>query len=326
MSGQKKLMTGVVIVLLLVGGGLAWYFLKGKDQDGGAKKVRIGSLQVAIDYAPYLIAKKKGWIEEALKDSGMEIEYLPTFQSPSPTNEAFAKGLADLVLSAEAPTIIGRAADIDVRIAWLSCTLNSEIIVPEGSAVKSLTDLKGKKVAGLAGSGPHYCLIRNLEGVGLSKRDITFVDMLPPDAKAAFETGVVDAWAMFPPWPEQELVAGKGRVLAGVKGPIQVIVVARGKFAEEHPKVVSAFLGALDRAKEWLRKNPEEAQGLVSEELKLPLEVVKLAWPKLDWNARLDAPVIADIQAKADFLKAEGFTRKAVKVDQDLILQTAGKQ
>ncbi len=117
-------------------------------------------------------------------------------------------------------------------------------------------DLKGKRVAVLAGSAPYYWFVQNLQEHKLSKGDVSFLDMTPPDAKAAFETGAVDAWAMFPPWPEQEIVSGFARVLPGFKAPIQVVAAVRGKFAQEQPAILTAVLVAFDRAKEWLKVHP----------------------------------------------------------------------
>src|SRR5262249_10546906 len=121
-------------------------------------------------------------------------------------------------------------------------------------------------------------------------------------------------WAIFPPFIEQEILTGKGRVLPGYKAPVQVVAAVRGRWADEHPETVSAILAALDRAKVWLRENPEETQRMVSQKLDLPSEVVKLSWKRLDWEADLNSEVIEDIRVKADFLKAEGFIKNSVDV------------
>ncbi len=324
MTSRAKLIAGAVVLLAVVAGLISLTYFGGKKGED-PKRVRMGTLQTAIDYGPYIIAKKKGWIEEALKGEGVTVEYLPTFQAPPAVTEAFSTDRLDLVLTAEVPTVIGRAAGADVQFAWLSATLSSEVIVPTASKANSLADLKGKKVAVLGGSGPHFWLVRNLERSGIPRKEVSAVDMLPPDAKAAFESGVVDAWAMFPPWPEQELVAGKARVLSAPKAPIQVVVAVRGRYAAQHPQTVSAILGALERGRDWLREHPAEAQQIESEELGLPLEVVKLAWPKMDWNARLNDEVIKDIQSKADFLKEEGFVKNSVDVSKDMIWKAPPK-
>lgn len=281
-------------------------------------RVRIGSFQTAIDYAPYVIARQKHWIEEALASVNAAPDYAPTFQTLPSANEAVATARLDVLLNGEIPSIIGRAAGIDLQIAWLSCRLQAETVVPPSSTAVSVADLKGKRVAVLAGSAPYYWFVRNLQERGLSARDVTFLDMTPPDAKAAFETGAVDAWAMFPPWPEQEIVAGRAKALPEFIAPIQVVVAVRGAFAQQHPAELAVVLASFDRAKAWLQAHPDEAQDLMSRALGLPLDVVKLSWSRLDWTAKFDPSLT---QPTADFLKAEGFIKNSVDASRLLLPQ-----
>ena len=319
MNRQRKWII-VALGAIVLGVVLIFTFLReSREANTKSQTIRMGSFSVAIDYAPYLIAKEKNWFEAAFRADGIDLEYT-TFQTLPPINEALATGNVDIVFESAVPVIIGRAAGIDVRFGSMLCTLTSEMAVPSDSAVTSLSDLKGKKIAVLAGSGVHYGLTKNLaEQTGLSKESFEIVDMIPPDAKAAFETGTVDAWAIWPPWIEQELVAGLGRVLPDVTAPVQVVMAVRGQFADEQPESVAKIIGALERAKEWLAENPAEAQQVVSHTLDLPQEVVRLAWPKNDWTATLSPQVKTDLQAKADFLKKEGFTKKVVTVEDALM-------
>ena len=143
--------------------------------------------------------------------------------------------------------------------------------------------------------------------------------MSPPDARNAFETGQVDAWAIWPPWIEQQVVSGKGRVLPGTNARIHSIMSVRGKFQDDHKQIVTAAFDVLERAKAWIREHPEEARGIVAESLKLDRKIIDLAWPKHDWNAELDQNVITDIQAKADFLYKRGLIRSQLNVGSQLI-------
>ncbi len=288
----------------------------------GQSTVRIAMLQTAIDYAPYIISRRKGWLQEELSKVGSRIEVIPTFQSPPASNEALAANRVDMVLTGDVPTIIGKANGIDINVGWLSCTLSSQTILPISSSVSGIADLKGKKVAVLSGSGPHYWFVKNLERSGVKRTEVQFVDMIPPDAKAAFRTGSVDAWAMFPPWPDQELVDGTAKPLPGFTGPIQVLVAVRHEFAQSHPKECQAVYQALSKARQWLKDNPEEARAIVADELSLPLAVVESAWTKMDWSAELNAGVAEEMQGKADFLLESGLVERRVNVAEELVQST----
>jgi sulfonate transport system substrate-binding protein len=284
----------------------------------GEKKVNIGSFSVAVDYAPYLIAKKKGWFDEALAKKGFKASYT-AFQSLPPINESLATGKVDFMFEAEPAAIIGEAAGIDLKIVGISCYLIQEILVPNDSPIKQASQLKGKTIAVLAGTSSHYGLLKMIGKAGLKPSDINVVNMVPPDAKNAFETKKVDGWAVWPPFVEQEEISGKGRKLPKGDAVINSIMAVRSKFSQENPGVVKDMVAVLQRSKEWIIKNPAEAQEIVATEINVPLNVVKKSWPSHNWAAKLTPVVGADIQSKANFLKDNSFIKRAVDVKTELI-------
>jgi sulfonate transport system substrate-binding protein len=279
--------------------------------------VHMGSFSKAVDYAPYLVAKRKHWFENALKPMHTTITY-DTFQTLPSINEAFASKKIDVVFEAEAPAIVGKAAGIDLDIKGVSAILNLQFLVHKNSGITKIADLKGKKIAVLAGTSAHYGLLKSLEKAGLSKKDVSILDMTPPDARSAFESNKIDAWAIWPPFVQQSVIAGSGSVIPNVSAQIDVVMVVRKGFELEHPTWVAVLLKTLNQSKAWIMKNPAEAQKITSEELNVPDNVVQMAWPTHQFDARLDRSVIADIQQKADFLKEVGFVRKSVDVRKTL--------
>jgi sulfonate transport system substrate-binding protein len=323
MTTRSKFIASVLVLAVFAAGGFLWFQNPWSNTAGAPKVLRMGSFSVAIDYAPYLVAKEKGWFEDALKDEGYQIRYT-TFQTLPPINESFATDRLDVVFEAEVPAIIGRAAGVNIKIPALSCTINgNELLVKPDSPIKSVADLKGKKVAVLAGTGWHFALLKSLESTHLERSDVTVVDMTPPDAKAALETGAVDAWVVWPPWAEQAIVAGSARIVSGFAPIAQVVMVMRGGLLEENPEVADKVVEVMKHAKEWIKQNPVEARAIVSKVLDLPLKVVEMAWAKMNWDAELNSEVIDDIQTRADTLSAEGFIKQSLDVRSKLIRQPA---
>jgi sulfonate transport system substrate-binding protein len=284
-----------------------------------AEPLKIGSFFVAIDYAPYLIAKSKGMFE---KIGGGTIAKYTMFQSLPPINESFATNQIDAVFEAEPPALIGCAAGIDVKIVGISCSLVQEILVPVKSRAQSVADLKGSKIAVLAGTSSHYGVLKLLKEAGVAPNSVEIIDMVPPDAKSAFETGQVDAWAVWPPFVEQEELAGVGRVLPKGDALIHSIMAVSGSFAAKNPATVKALVGVLNDTKTWMIKQPAEAQAIVAKELDIPVKVVERAWPRHDWSATLSDGVIADIQAKADFLFDGKYVNSKVNVAKQVVDKT----
>jgi sulfonate transport system substrate-binding protein len=101
----------------------------------------------------------------------------------------------------EAPPIFAQAAGANlVYVANEPPSPRSEaIVVPGDSGLKTVAQLKGKKIALNKGSNVHYLLVRAIEKAGLKYSDITPVYLPPADARAAFERGSVDAWVIWDP-------------------------------------------------------------------------------------------------------------------------------
>lgn len=280
----------------------------------GEKVIHIGSFSKAVDYAPYLVGRSKGWFGEAFGKLGYKVEYTEFQETPAIT-EAFGAEKADFVLLAEVPALVVKASKIDVRITTVASALPTTIIVAPNSPINTVKDLKGKKIAILVGTGENYTLLKALANAGLGPDDVQLLNLLPPDAKAAFEQGHVDAWAVWPPFPELEEVTNKGRVLAGTEDiKIYSVAAARGKILDQEPDIARTFDAVMARALKWQTENLEEAQKITATELDFPLEVIKRAWAINDFTAKITPAVVADFQDKADFLYKGGFVQRRVDV------------
>jgi len=281
------------------------------------KEINIGTGATAIDYAPYYVAKNQGWFEEVANNYGTSIKYTE-FQTVPAITEAFATGDTDIVFVAGPPVIIGRAAGIDIEIKGIGASLTQEVLVHKDSGINKVSDLKNKKIAVLVGSSSHYGVLKMLEENGLSVNDVEIISMIPPDANVAFETRQIDAWAVWPPWIEQQIVSGKGITLQGGDAFIQSIIAVRVEFANENSEVTSELIEVIETAKIWIKENEGESQLIVANELDLPIEVVKEAWPKHDFQATIGEREKADLQAKADFLLETGAIKNQINVE-DLV-------
>ncbi len=123
-------------------------------------------------------------------------------------------------------------------------TYAEAILVPKGSPIQSVQDLKGKKVVLNKGSNVHYLLVRALEDAGLKYSDIQTVFLPPADARAAFERGSVDAWAIWDPYQaaaEQQLQARTLRDGSGIVDNHQFYLATK-PYAQQHPEVITALV------------------------------------------------------------------------------------
>ncbi len=311
---NKILVLAVVLLMAIV---IAMASFSSPSQ---VKTVRIGTFSRAIDYAPFFIAKNDGSLDKVAAKYGANIEYLE-FNSVASINEAFATENLDIGFEAEPQAIIAKAAGIGVEIVANGVSLTQEIIVSNKSGIKSVAELKGKKLAVLIGTSSHYGVFNTLKQNNVPADEVQILDMTPPDARGAFETNAIDAWAVWPPWIEQQEIAGNGVVLPGGNVSINSIIVERTGFIEKNPALSKELLEAVLQEKNFILENPKESQQTISRELGLPIEVVEKAWPRHDFNATLGPSELEDIQAKADFLFEKHIVNRRVNVTAELISQ-----
>src|SRR6185437_7746891 len=155
------------------------------------KVIRIGYQK----YGNVILLKNKGTLEGKLAPLGYKVEW-SEFPSGPPLLEALNAGAIDFGHAGEAPPIFAQAASAQfVYVAHEPPAPKGEaILVPKNSPLKSVADLKGKKVELNKGSNVHYLLVKALEKAGVSYSDIHPQFLAPADARAAFESGQVDAW------------------------------------------------------------------------------------------------------------------------------------
>ncbi|MHA7966939.1 aliphatic sulfonate ABC transporter substrate-binding protein [Paenibacillus sp. CAU 1782] len=210
---------------------------------------------------PMIIGKEKGWFAEEFAKYGATVEF-QTLASASQYNEALAAGRLDIVRTGFIGTIAAQSAGIEFKsLAEGSSGAPDAILVPESSPIQSIADLKGKSIAVAKGSSSWGVLQLALKQAGVSPDDVKLVNLQPSDAQAAYQSGQVDAWAIFEPYRSQETSSGS-RVVAeaktlGIFTPGYVI--SRTEFADKYPELVVAFLKAYQRSIDWQRANLDEA-------------------------------------------------------------------
>ncbi len=284
------------------------------------KSITIATFSKALGNSPFHIAQHFKWFEDEPALKGVTINYKTYNDRPS-ISDAFSGGELQVLFSADVPAILCRAQGNDIRIVTLSANVAQNILVRKELPIKKVSELRGKKLAVLQGTSSHYGLLKILKYAGLKESDLDLLYMNPAEAKVAFETDKIDAWAVWAPFVEQQEVSGKGILISGGNAIINSVMSISNPFMNQHKASAKAIVSVIHRAKKWIMEHPEEAQKIIAQELNLDPLVVKTAWPKHDWSAKLNAPIIGDIQAKATFLGEADKTRqgKILDVKKDLI-------
>ena len=287
-----------------------------------------GELQVRIGYQKYgtlTLLKGRGTLEKRLAEQGVGVKWTE-FPAGPVLLEGLNVGSIDFGTVGEAPPIFAQAAGANlVYVGNEPASPASEaIVVPKGSGLRTLADLKGKKIALNKGSNVHYLLLKALEKAGVAYADIQPVFLPPADARAAFERGSVDAWAIWDPFlaaAEKQLGA---RVLADGKGLVAnyQFYLASRTYAEKNPEILRIVLDEVAKVDDWGRNNPDEVATILSAQTGLSKEVVALAASRYAYGVKpVSVDVIASQQRVADAFSSLKLIPKPIIV-KDALLPT----
>jgi sulfonate transport system substrate-binding protein len=233
--------------------------------------------------------------------------------------EALNVGAIDFGIAGETPPIFAQTAGAPlVYLAYDPPAPQGEaILVPKDSKLKSVADLKGKKVALNKGSNVHYLLVRALEKAGLKYTDIEPVFLAPSDALAAFSRGAVDAWVIWDPYEAAAEASTGARILADGTDLVSnyQFYFSSKKFLEHNAKAVDVTLDALTEVDEWTRNNIQDVAELLSPSIGLPPSVLAVSLKRESYGIKpISDDVIASQQKIADTFLALGLLPKSIKV------------
>jgi sulfonate transport system substrate-binding protein len=287
----------------------------GAPAEAADKQVRVGYQK----YGTFLLLKARGLLEKKLAPLGYSVTWTE-FPGGPQLLEALNVGALDFGITGEAPPIFAQAAGAPlVYVAHEPAAPTSEaILVSKDSAIRSVADLKGKKVALNKGSNVHYLLVKALEKAGLAYGDVTPVFLKPSDARAAFENGDVDAWAIWDPFQASAEVAVEARTLTSGEGLVSnhQFYLGERKFVESEPKAVDAILDSIHEIDAWAGANVDEAATELSPAVGIPAPVLKLALSRQAWGIKPISPeVVAEQQKIADTFAKLGLIPKPVRVE-----------
>jgi sulfonate transport system substrate-binding protein len=269
----------------------------GAITEAQAETLRIGYQK----YGTLVLLKARGTLEKRLADQGVDVKWTE-FPGGPQLLEGLNVGSIDFGVTGETPPVFAQAAKADlVYVANEPPAPTSEaILVPKDSTVKSVADLKGKKVVLNKGSNVHYLLVRALEDAGLKYTDIQTVYLAPADARAAFEKGAVDAWVIWDPYQaaaEKQLQARTLKDGTGLVDNNQFYLATR-TFAEDHPKVIEALVDEVRKTGEWSKANPEQVTDEVAPLLGLPKDITLTSVKRQGFGAQYLTPAVVEAQQK----------------------------
>ncbi len=250
----------------------------------------------------FVLQKAQGTLAKRLAAINVGVRWVE-FPAGPQLLEGLNVGSVDVGYVGEAPPIFAQAAGANfVYIGHEPAAPEAEaIVVTKDSPIRSVADLKGRKVALNKGSNVHYLLVRALEKAGLKYGDVQPVFLAPADARAAFEKGAVDAWAIWDPFLAAVEKQTGARIVAdgrgGVANNFPFFVAERG-FASKHADVIQALFDDAVAQGRWLKANLNQAAAIIAPLQGLDPEIVALALRRYQFGVAPLTPAVAAEQQK----------------------------
>ncbi|HIH2681738.1 sulfonate ABC transporter substrate-binding protein, partial [Burkholderia cenocepacia] len=240
-------------------------------------------------YGNFVVLKARGTLEKRLANQGVTVQWLE-FPAGPQLLEGLNAGAIDVGTVGETPPIFAQAAGVDfVYIGNEPPAPQGEaIVVLPDSPIRTVAQLRGKKVAFNKGSNVHYLLVKALEHAGLAYADIQPIYLTPADARAAFVQRSVDAWVIWDPYlaaAERQLGA---RVVANGDALVrntQYYLAAR-KYAAAHPQVLRALLDEVDAVDRWARDHVPEVAAQLSPLVGLDAPTLEVALKRAGYGVQ----------------------------------------
>ena len=297
---------------LSVGGAIAALSSRAQAQ-ASLKEIRIGYQKTGV----LVIARQQAVLEKRFAAKQIGVKWIE-FTSGPPLLEAMSTGSVDIGAVGDTPPIFAQAANANiVYIAGSPITNGQGILVPANSSIRTIVDLKGRRIGFAKGTSAHNVLIATLEKAGLSYEDITPVYLSPPDAGPAFANGSIEAWAIWDPYFAIGEKRQNGRILINAYEVAKnnSFYLANRDFANTHVRETRDVIDGLAEAARWAEAHRADVASALAAVTGVPLEVQVVAADRASFViGPVTDEIIATQQAAADRFHKLGLIPKQIAV------------
>jgi sulfonate transport system substrate-binding protein len=279
-----------------------------------AKQLRIGYQKIGL----LLVLKGQHSLEQRFAAQGIDVSWVE-FPSGPPLVEALNAGSIDIGYVGDTPPIFAQASGVNfVYVASVPNPGQSNgILVRDGAGIKTLADLRGKKIAVTKGSSAQNVLVQALAKAGVAYADVQPIYLQPPDAGAALRNGSVDAWSIWDPFFALGEKYPGVHTLTDARGvaPSNAFFIASRSFATQNPSIVSGFVDTAQKLDPWIAAHQADVAQVSADASGVDLETEKIAVARGNYDIHyVSADVVRQEQAIADTFAKLGLLPQPVVV------------
>lgn len=248
-----------------------------KEKHKAGKKLEELHVSLMPGSAHIIVARNQGLFEKAFASQGIKVTYHECSYGP-PMIEAFIANRIDVGLMGDQPALMAWAKDVDIKAVanFPAGYKNAGLVVVDTNKIKSIKDLKGKKIAVAVGSLLQHLLHLYLKEAGLTEKDVQILNFVNADVFVALSSKQIDAAVLSEPYlmlSENKKIAYKIKDATGYKFFSNPLLVS-GSLLRNHPDVVQQLVKIYYDVNIWIKDHPEESAAIVRKEFNIPTEVI----------------------------------------------------
>jgi ABC-type nitrate/sulfonate/bicarbonate transport system substrate-binding protein len=298
--------TSLFARLLLVSFGALSLLFSAPQSRAEDKVLRVGTLKVIHGIAPYFYQK--------FAPPGYTVEVVP-FETPTDGKNAVLTGTVDTCIHGIAAFLLGAAAGEPVVIVAAATNRGMGIIADAKSDIKTIKDLKGKRVAILPGSTQEVVILERLKAEGMSISDIQSIRLSFSDMAGALARGDIDAYVGAEPGPGISLANGTGRLIeypySTPIGSLNMIMSTSEKMINENPDRLKIIVKMHEQATEYAQAHPEEIMQVAMQKLGQQRASLEIAVPNVELTWKIDDEFVKRAKAYSQLMVEKKQVRQA---------------
>ncbi len=266
---------------------------------------------------PSIVEKEKGFFAESLKDMGIAVEYTEITSGADQT-QALASGDVQVLYAVGASSVILSAANgADIKVLNMySRSPKAFCMYSQDDTLTTPESLRGKTIAGPAGTNLHELLAAYLATADMTMEDVNYISMTIPDTKAALDGGSIDVGLLAGATAYTAEKQGYHLVADG-EGLIDAIiaVAVTEEFYNKYPEIVEKLMQAQEEVMAYISANEAEALAMVAEELDLEVSAVEEMYAVYDFSLETSEADVQGFQKTADFMLEAGMIENSLDVN-----------
>jgi ABC-type nitrate/sulfonate/bicarbonate transport system substrate-binding protein len=297
------ILTAAVCCVLLGG-------CKQKKPTGFPEKVTIATTN-SIHAVLIKIAEANGFFREEGLDVSLQIH-----STGNRNLLDLLDGKADLAIATDTPIMFAmmKGSKFSMLATIETSTRDVAILARKDRGVKSVADLRGRKIGVPLGSSGDYSLDSYLTLQGMARKDLEIVDMKPEEMPGALLQGRVDAVSIWNPFITslRTELGERGIVLHSDSAYKETTdVVSMQAFARQRPEAIRRFLRALVKAEDFVFNNPQESQRIISEFCGMDIGSLTSIWDDFQFNVSLNQSLLLNLENQTRWAIKNGITDRS---------------